>query len=73
MAVDVCGDAVRGAAKHLLDHLDVCPDAIRAEAVCVALWDATRQSLGIERRSPTVRSVSGKASEPARTHHSITS
>ena len=31
------------------------------------------QSSGIERRSPTGRSVSGKASEPARTHHSITS
>ena len=32
-----------------------------------------RQSSGIERRSPTTRSVSGKASEPARTHHSMTS
>jgi len=31
------------------------------------------QSSGIERRSPTTRSVSGNASEPARTHHCITS
>jgi len=35
--------------------------------------DLGRQSSGIERRSPTGRSVSGKASEPARTHHSIAS
>ena len=34
---------------------------------------AARQSSGIARRSPTGRSVSGKASEPAPTHHSITS
>jgi hypothetical protein len=31
------------------------------------------QSSGMERRSPTGRSVSGNAREPARTHHSITS
>ena len=31
------------------------------------------QSSGIERRSPTGRSESGNANEPARTHHSITS
>jgi hypothetical protein len=38
-------------------------------------WLATsaRQSSDIERRSPTGRSVSGKASEPVSTHHSITS
>jgi len=34
---------------------------------------APSQSTGIVRRSPIVRSARGKASEPARTHHSITS
>ncbi len=32
-----------------------------------------RQSSDIERRSPTGRSLSGKPSEPARTHHSMAS